>query len=621
MDMLNNPNNPNRPPTLDGTNYAVWKTKMRQYIKSIDERAWRCVLTPWSIPMTEKDDDSVEVVESSTDATDPTKAAKKKPKILVPKDEATWTTDELNASNYNSKALYAISQYVDPNMYALIQNCETAKDAWDILLARCEGSASVKKARLRILMNEFEALRMDEDETIDAYSIRLLKVSNECQALGNAIANDTLVSKMMRTLPERFNYKISTIEEVYENKFLSLDKLISILTMAEIGLEQQAKHKNKGIALSALECMSSDMANMCSDINKSNLDDDDVVSFISKFSKYLQNKKDGKNQNRFQPPRSFEKKTSEKKSFDKKESPDKKPQSFVNKDISKVQCRACKGFGHYANECANTLKKRGMSLTATLSDSEDEECEFDETANACILDYSSCCESDDDLSEGSLGTSSGSFDVLCLNVTEEKEEMSDAAYAEMVAMYQDLSREYDKSVKEISALAKALTSLNKDNDALHDECRRLDTENTEQKETIARLEVLMTKKDIEFSKLKDECCKANDVIARMNVGHATLDEILNVGTSVRTGLGYKAPKFNISKPTVFVKEGESSVETDKKKAKKKNKVKKKRRYVCHHCFLPGHIRPFCYKLKEESKSRSQSETPPNSPLKNKSPKE
>lgn len=129
-----------KPPTLDGTNYSVWKVKMRNYIKSIDERAWRAVLLRWTSPME---------IGLGGD--------------YVPKDELTWTNDELTVANYNSKALHAITSAVDITMFKLIQNFTAAKDAWDALQSHCEGNISVKQTKLRLLTTRFENLRMGED--------------------------------------------------------------------------------------------------------------------------------------------------------------------------------------------------------------------------------------------------------------------------------------------------------------------------------------------------------------------------------------------------------------------------------------------------------------------------
>ncbi|CAM8983836.1 unnamed protein product [Rhodiola kirilowii] len=34
-----------RPPLLEGSNYATWKPVMRSFLKSLDERAWKAVMS------------------------------------------------------------------------------------------------------------------------------------------------------------------------------------------------------------------------------------------------------------------------------------------------------------------------------------------------------------------------------------------------------------------------------------------------------------------------------------------------------------------------------------------------------------------------------------------------
>ena len=51
-----------RPPVLDGKNYAYWKVRVKAYIKSIDERVWRSILTGWTPPVTTNAETRVETV-------------------------------------------------------------------------------------------------------------------------------------------------------------------------------------------------------------------------------------------------------------------------------------------------------------------------------------------------------------------------------------------------------------------------------------------------------------------------------------------------------------------------------------------------------------------------------
>lgn len=62
--------------------------------------------------------------------------------------EINWSNDELTVASYNSKALHAISEAIDVNLFKIISNCTAAKDAWEALQMHCEGPASVKLTKL-----------------------------------------------------------------------------------------------------------------------------------------------------------------------------------------------------------------------------------------------------------------------------------------------------------------------------------------------------------------------------------------------------------------------------------------------------------------------------------------
>ena len=51
-----------RPSILDGKNYAFWKVRVKTYIKSIDERVWRSILTGWTPLVTTNAETRVETV-------------------------------------------------------------------------------------------------------------------------------------------------------------------------------------------------------------------------------------------------------------------------------------------------------------------------------------------------------------------------------------------------------------------------------------------------------------------------------------------------------------------------------------------------------------------------------
>jgi hypothetical protein len=69
----------------------------------------------------------------------------------------------------NSRALNALFNGVDKNMFRLIKKCDVAKDVWDILKTAHEGTAKVKRSRLQLLTTQFEKITMKEDESIQEF--------------------------------------------------------------------------------------------------------------------------------------------------------------------------------------------------------------------------------------------------------------------------------------------------------------------------------------------------------------------------------------------------------------------------------------------------------------------
>ncbi|XP_012841207.1 PREDICTED: uncharacterized protein LOC105961524 [Erythranthe guttata] len=192
-----------RPPLLDGSNYSYWKSKMKMFIKSVDERAWRAIVTGWTPPMA-KGTDGMQTV----------------------KPEEAWTNEEILLANYNSRAINSIFSGVGDNQFKLIASCESAKRAWEILQVTYEGTSTVKTSKLQMLATRFESLHMEEDETIADFHAKLCDISNESYALGEQYSETKLVRKALRSLPERFAYRVAAIEEVRDINTLKLDGLM-----------------------------------------------------------------------------------------------------------------------------------------------------------------------------------------------------------------------------------------------------------------------------------------------------------------------------------------------------------------------------------------------------------
>ena len=101
----------NAQPFFDGSNYAFWKVRMRDFLCAINESVWDSVENGYVKPTTAKSE---------------------------------WDKATFALANVNSKAVNAIFCVVSTNEFHKISHVETAKEAWKILETTYEGTKKVK---------------------------------------------------------------------------------------------------------------------------------------------------------------------------------------------------------------------------------------------------------------------------------------------------------------------------------------------------------------------------------------------------------------------------------------------------------------------------------------------
>jgi hypothetical protein len=78
---------------------------------------------------------------------------------------------------------------------------------------------------------------MKEDENIAAYFLRVDEIVNAIIGLGEEIEEFAIVQKVLRSLPMRFNPKISALEERSDLNSISMDELHGIFIAYEMRTE------------------------------------------------------------------------------------------------------------------------------------------------------------------------------------------------------------------------------------------------------------------------------------------------------------------------------------------------------------------------------------------------
>ena len=103
------------------------------------------------------------------------------------------------------------------------------KEVWEKIQSVYEGDDKVKKAKLQMLSAQFETLKIKEEEDVSSYFLRVDEIVNSTTRIGATVQDKSFVQKIMRTLPTRFNPKVSILKEKRDMDDLTKDELYGIL--------------------------------------------------------------------------------------------------------------------------------------------------------------------------------------------------------------------------------------------------------------------------------------------------------------------------------------------------------------------------------------------------------
>jgi len=195
-------------------------------------------------------------------------------------------------------------------------------------------------------------MRMMEDESIQEYHLNILDIANPFVSLGKRISDEKLVRKILRSLPKKFDMKVTAIEEAQDMSCMKVDELIGSLQNFEIVINSIEEKKEKNIGM-----VSMDDKESLGDYENDEKFSEAIVSFGKQFNKILKqvdwrSRADGQNirynitdqQNKVSNAETNEKK----------------------KHLKGDQCHECEGYGHSRTECATVRNKRKVWLCLGL---------------------------------------------------------------------------------------------------------------------------------------------------------------------------------------------------------------------------------------------------------------
>jgi hypothetical protein len=98
-----------------------------------------------------------------------------------------------------------------------------------VKLLKDEGTKLVQSTKLHMLICKFEEIKMLEDETFGEFYTKISDLRNSMVSLGKQISDVKLIPKILRSLPERFWIKVTTIEESKDLEEMKIEELVGSL--------------------------------------------------------------------------------------------------------------------------------------------------------------------------------------------------------------------------------------------------------------------------------------------------------------------------------------------------------------------------------------------------------
>lgn len=358
-----------RVPILRPSEYPIWKVKMTMFLEATDPEYLDRIYDGPHMP------------------TKLTAAVGEGEQKSVPKEKKDLSPEDISSIAKDAKVRHLLHSALDNVMSNKVIACKTAKEIWDAIEVRCQGTEAIKKNRKRILTQEYEHFDSKPDETMTETYDRFCKLLNDLSLVDKEYDLEESNLKFLLSLPEKWDLKATTIRDNYDLENTELDEIYGLLKTHELEIEQRNKRtgkKTKSVALKVEEKPSkkelskkkakgkvlyinsdSESSNSDDNSNSDELSDSDDEEQIMQMAALMVKTFKKMGYKNFNKGKKFPKResTSDGKKFRKTDAKDSKTEKF---DKSKIKCYGCGEMGHFTKEC-----KKGKSEKALISQGKD----------------------------------------------------------------------------------------------------------------------------------------------------------------------------------------------------------------------------------------------------------
>ncbi|KAL8148754.1 hypothetical protein AgCh_005933 [Apium graveolens] len=349
-------------PMLGVSEYPVWSVNTAMFLEATDpeylDRIYNCPHKPIKLYV----------------------AVGNEPQKMIPKEKRELTTEDISSLGKDAKVRLLLHIALDNVMSNRVIGCKTAKEIWEALEVRCQGTNAVKKNRKTILTQEYEHFDSKSDESLTDTYDRFTKLLNDLSLVDKEYDLKDSNLKFVLALPEKWDLKATTIRDNYELADMSLDEIYGMLKTRELEMEKRKKRhggKYKIVALKTEEkpivfkkakgkalIIQSDSESSDSDDDDSepeNLSEVDVDVEMMQLYALMVKGITKIAYKKFRKGKKFSRKggSSNKKGFRKTEG---KGGKSDRGDNSNIKCYNCGERGHISPDCKKVKGDKGQTL-------------------------------------------------------------------------------------------------------------------------------------------------------------------------------------------------------------------------------------------------------------------
>jgi hypothetical protein len=114
---------------------------------------------------------------------------------------------------------------VPEDVLASLANKDTAKMAWVAIKALNFGHDRIRETKQKTLCKAFEALEMEDTESVETFPTRVNKMVTSIHTLGYELKELTVVHKILQAAPARFMHLVTSLEQFIDLKALTVEDL------------------------------------------------------------------------------------------------------------------------------------------------------------------------------------------------------------------------------------------------------------------------------------------------------------------------------------------------------------------------------------------------------------